>query len=85
MPIDYDNADLPELAAIALDGGADIRTRLAALESLSARIFETADSWSSYSRAERAALHTAYTIDIDAMTVGANQSARIAAIFESLK
>ncbi len=58
-------AALPELAAIAADAGAAMTVRLAAFETLWARVSDFPDSWSSFNPTERAALRAAFALGSD--------------------
>jgi len=60
-------AALPDLAIVAADAAAEIAARLAAFETLAARVSEIADSWSGFTARERAALRAAFDLDADAM------------------
>jgi hypothetical protein len=59
-------ATLPDLARAAT-GGADIAARLAAFETLAARVSEIPGAWSGFTNSERAAIRAAYALDADAM------------------
>lgn len=58
-------AALPELAAIAADTAADMSARLAAFETLWARVSDFPDVWSGFTPSERATLRAAFALGSD--------------------